>query len=369
MSMQVRRTATANNAPVNLDEGQLAVEMASVPPRLWCGVPLSIDPSGRVLVAAGGDFVPLAGGTMLPMDGTAGRVALSRTASNGNAMVIAVDGTANWSQGIEINPTGGMATGILIYNNGSSGVNVRSYSGVSFTSDIENAAFGLNIRNYGTGRAINLVTSDILNAGPAVYIARQVGGVTQPETFYIAPDLSCILAHDPMVPLEAATKNYVDTTAVPLAGGTMLPNDGTPGVVPLTRTNSNPAMGSSNISLTCSAVASTMWCNAMTITNNGPIGLIVGHNGLPGQFHGGIVVTTEDTAGSPAIRVSNNGAAGPDAFAIYTVQPTWRPMFAIRNNGTISFTPQTNALPQEGDLWYDGTHLNFQTATGTVAIA
>ena len=50
MAIQIRRTRTPNHAPTGLESGQLAVEMASDPPRLWCGVPASIDPSGRVRI-------------------------------------------------------------------------------------------------------------------------------------------------------------------------------------------------------------------------------------------------------------------------------------------------------------------------------
>lgn len=48
MTIQIRRTATPDNPPPGLMPGQLAVEMASSPPRLWCGVPYEINPSGRV---------------------------------------------------------------------------------------------------------------------------------------------------------------------------------------------------------------------------------------------------------------------------------------------------------------------------------
>lgn len=47
MPIQIKRTSVPNRAPVGLLPGQLAVEMASDPPKLWCGVPASIDPSLR----------------------------------------------------------------------------------------------------------------------------------------------------------------------------------------------------------------------------------------------------------------------------------------------------------------------------------
>lgn len=53
--IQIKRTPTVNNPPANnsLSQGELAVEMASSPPKLWVGVPTSIDASGQVLLASG----------------------------------------------------------------------------------------------------------------------------------------------------------------------------------------------------------------------------------------------------------------------------------------------------------------------------
>jgi len=51
MPIQIRRTRTPNLAPTGLLPGQLAVEMASDPIRLWVGVPTNIHPSGRLLIA------------------------------------------------------------------------------------------------------------------------------------------------------------------------------------------------------------------------------------------------------------------------------------------------------------------------------
>lgn len=63
MPMQIRRT-DGNGPPTNLAEGQLSVEMDTTPPRLWVGVPASLDASLRRLVNPGGvmvsDTVPLA---------------------------------------------------------------------------------------------------------------------------------------------------------------------------------------------------------------------------------------------------------------------------------------------------------------------
>lgn len=45
----IKRTSTPNAAPVGLDPGELAVEMA-YPVRLWIGVPPALDPTGRKLL-------------------------------------------------------------------------------------------------------------------------------------------------------------------------------------------------------------------------------------------------------------------------------------------------------------------------------
>jgi hypothetical protein len=49
--VQIRRTATPNNPPVGLSEGELSVEMAN-PLRLWVGVPTSIDATGKRLLTS-----------------------------------------------------------------------------------------------------------------------------------------------------------------------------------------------------------------------------------------------------------------------------------------------------------------------------
>jgi hypothetical protein len=60
MPMQILRTPTVNNLPTALVEGQLAIEMASTPPRLWCGVPPAINVDGRKLI---NPQATMAGGT------------------------------------------------------------------------------------------------------------------------------------------------------------------------------------------------------------------------------------------------------------------------------------------------------------------
>jgi len=91
MTIQIRRTATPNNPPIGLDPGQLAVEMASAPPRLWCGVPTTIDPSGRIEVAIGGG-----GGESVDFSTGDAKLVLSDTAEPG--WIIMDDGTIGDSE-------------------------------------------------------------------------------------------------------------------------------------------------------------------------------------------------------------------------------------------------------------------------------
>src|SRR6187551_967429 len=57
--LQILRTSTPDKAPLagSLVPGELAVEMASTPTRLWVGVPTTIDASGMKLLNAGGGVI------------------------------------------------------------------------------------------------------------------------------------------------------------------------------------------------------------------------------------------------------------------------------------------------------------------------
>jgi hypothetical protein len=50
----IKRTSVADQAPAanSLQPGELAVEMASTPPKLWVGVPAGIDATGQRLRGA-----------------------------------------------------------------------------------------------------------------------------------------------------------------------------------------------------------------------------------------------------------------------------------------------------------------------------
>lgn len=54
MPIQIQRTRVPDEAPTALEPGQLGVEMASTPPRLWVGVPAEIDPTMRRMLIGGG---------------------------------------------------------------------------------------------------------------------------------------------------------------------------------------------------------------------------------------------------------------------------------------------------------------------------
>lgn len=86
MPMQILRTPTPGNSPATLVEGQLAVEMASIPPKLWCGVPAAIDVSGRKLI---NPQATMAGGTA-PSSPAAGDLWFDTT----NNILMVYNGTA-----------------------------------------------------------------------------------------------------------------------------------------------------------------------------------------------------------------------------------------------------------------------------------
>jgi hypothetical protein len=61
--MQQYRTVTAANEPTGLAEGELAINLASPDsPRMWVGVPTSIDPSGRREIAPSATVTEIDGG-------------------------------------------------------------------------------------------------------------------------------------------------------------------------------------------------------------------------------------------------------------------------------------------------------------------
>lgn len=104
MVMQIKRTSTVNLAPSVIDEGQLAVEMASTPPKLWVGVPYGIEPTGRRLlnetavVATGATVSNVAPNE--PQDG-----ALWHNTNNGRTYVWNGDYWAAVTRGATVSPT------------------------------------------------------------------------------------------------------------------------------------------------------------------------------------------------------------------------------------------------------------------------
>ena len=63
-SIRIRRTLTQNQAPTGLAAGELAIEMSSVLPRLWVGVPTQADPALRRQVTGPEVYLPITGGTI-----------------------------------------------------------------------------------------------------------------------------------------------------------------------------------------------------------------------------------------------------------------------------------------------------------------
>ncbi|PWT77507.1 MAG: hypothetical protein C5B60_02415 [Chloroflexi bacterium] len=122
-NFQIRRTLTAGNPPPTVGqtgallEGELGIELAGAAPRLWVGVPVALDATGRRLVidsstipgtGPGEGFLPLAGGTLGSATATNGQGLLTlRSASTPSAPQIgfAIDNvpisTTGWFAGMQ----------------------------------------------------------------------------------------------------------------------------------------------------------------------------------------------------------------------------------------------------------------------------
>lgn len=214
MPMQIRGTLTPNSPPTGLAERQLCVEMASSPPVLWCGVPTSVDASGRVRLNAvgipepttAGNYLrtntgtwvaglPLSGGTLsspgnLTMPGTFGignfsglmtlgmpdfrlisaaqNVILSGLNAAGSAYVDALTIRTYDPASVTVNvplrvgaPTGTAVTGAGNVNvSGGYYVNGVALAGLSWGNTISgNTGNGIGITNTGTGDALNIVSN------------------------------------------------------------------------------------------------------------------------------------------------------------------------------------------------------------------
>ena len=118
--VQINRTATPNNPPTGLLEGELSVEMAD-PTRLWVGVPTTIDPSGVKLLysvdyytkaEADSKFVELTGDMMTGPLTVAQGGGNTGTIYWGNTGVLSTnwDG-ANYNITMNVNCTGSIAVG------------------------------------------------------------------------------------------------------------------------------------------------------------------------------------------------------------------------------------------------------------------
>src|SRR6187402_299809 len=100
--VQIKRTPTNNNPPPPglLEEGELAVEMGD-PLRLWVGVPIAQDPSGKKLLAyrgSGDPWVDVTGDTMtgdLVIRKASPALVLDRTAGDA-AVVGMLNGALRW---------------------------------------------------------------------------------------------------------------------------------------------------------------------------------------------------------------------------------------------------------------------------------
>jgi Zn-dependent protease len=94
--IQIRRTLTPNSPPPNnsLAVGECGIELAGPNPRLWVGVPTSIDPTGRRLIAdvtrayVDGQFAAAGSGTVTRVETGVGLVGGPITTSGEIALIV-----------------------------------------------------------------------------------------------------------------------------------------------------------------------------------------------------------------------------------------------------------------------------------------
>jgi hypothetical protein len=197
--VQILRTATPNQPPQVLAPGEFAIEMASTPPRLWIGVDTAIDPVGmKMLLPIGAvivdDLAPTA-----PING-----ALWWESDTGIMWMWYNDGdTAQWVQVNGLGAGGGASVSVDpeppsspnkgdLWWEADTGILWVWYEDVDTAQWVQTAGHG----GGGGTAGLDQATADDL------YV--NIVGDT------MTGDL--ILAHDPVLPLEAATKQYVDAT-------------------------------------------------------------------------------------------------------------------------------------------------------------
>jgi hypothetical protein len=187
--------------------------------------------------------------------------------------------------------------------------------------------------------------------------------------FRLTSDLSLLLHHDPVLSNEAATKAYVDGF-LPLAGGTL--------------TNIAPQLHITGAStqLTLDKTGATA-ANILQGQRNGTArwSLFLGNGTAePGDGTGSdFQISRHNDAGTiggpAAFTISRSSTQAVTISGPVTINNSLTVTGGISNtigriNSTIvRLTSFVNATPADGDLWYDGTNLNFRKGATTVVVA
>jgi hypothetical protein len=318
--MQIKRSLAVGLPPSGLADGQLAVELAQTPPRLWCGVPAAIDATERVQLnlwptqaQLGGPFLLASAGPFLPLTGPAatrtGPLTINSTGFGDNLTLTTSGGTA------------GMTFGSF-----ASGAMVEWIGGTSMTFTV--------LPSFTAALALN--TSGIVIGSPTGPAVTGAGNINMQGDLF---------------------KNGVNLTAnapfLPLAGGTLSGpgNLTTSGFVSIGNPATDPT---ASVRLT---PGSDMLSMPALFVSDGP-----GLNQMGRWGWNGIVVG--QPTGAPVFSPGSVNAEGG-----YFINGTsiGTPPFLPLAGGML--TPQIIAAPQPGTIWYDGTNLLFRTATTTVTLA
>jgi hypothetical protein len=208
--VQVKRTPTNNHPPPDgsLKEGELAVEMGD-PCRLWVGVPLAIDPSGKKLLAhmgSGDPFVNISGDVMTGLLTLSGAPIADLHAATKKY----VDDFAAAAQAFFVNVTGDTMTGDLAIAKEAPKVTLNRTTVAGGSAEIEGllagvrrwvARFGNTTAEAGAnaGSDYTLTGYDDAGAALAAPILRGKRTTNRLE-----------VAGNPIDALDIATKQYVD---------------------------------------------------------------------------------------------------------------------------------------------------------------
>lgn len=209
-SLRILRTDVPNKAPAFLAPGELAIEMASTPVKLWVGVPNAIDAKGMKILLPQGSVIVQDGSPIFPPQGT-----LWWESDTGILWMWYNDKSS--SQWVQVNGSGG--DGDLVSAGG------MAYAGLQVNGAMEvSQEHGLTpvpaVRNYVVdawkveGAGTLVVTGEQSTDAPVGFINSLKVSVTTANPILVAGDMAVI--YTPIEGYRAARLAWGTTSAQPI---------------------------------------------------------------------------------------------------------------------------------------------------------